>query len=167
MHRVLVAGSTGSGKTTMARELSARYGLPRFELDALYHGPGWVKRPEFEADVKEFSTLPAWVTEDQYHRLLGDTLWRRADTVVWLDMPLHVVMSRVLRRSVGRAITRKELWNGNRERWREWLQPDHPIRWAWSEYDRKRAQVLEYAGKHPHVNLIHLTAAVRPRRLFG
>jgi adenylate kinase family enzyme len=167
VQRVLVAGSSGAGKTTFARALSAHYGLPHFELDALHHGPGWVKRPEFEADVEKFSCRPTWVTEDQYHRLLGDLLWHRADTVVWLDLPRHVVMSRVVRRSVCRAVTHKELWNGNRENWREWLDPDHPMRWAWSQFERKRAQVLDYAERHPHINLIRLTAAVQPRKLFG
>jgi adenylate kinase family enzyme len=159
MDRVLVAGSTGAGKTTLARALSAGFGMPHYELDALHHGPGWVKRPEFEADVERFSRQPRWVAEDQYHRLLGDLLWQRADTVVWLDLPRHVVMSRVIRRSAARALTRRELWNGNRESWRDWLRADHPIRWSWSRFHHKRAQVLEYAEQHPDVAIIRVTTA--------
>jgi adenylate kinase family enzyme len=60
------------------------------------------------------------VTEDQYSRFLGDLLWARADTVIWLDLPRRTVMWRVLRRSAVRAITRRELWNGNRDV-RHWL----------------------------------------------
>jgi adenylate kinase family enzyme len=162
-----VAGSTGAGKTTLARALSVRCGLPHYELDALHHGPGWVKRPEFEADVDEFSATRQWITEDQYHRFLGSLLWQRADTVIWLDLPRRVVMSRVIRRSVSRTLTRRELWNGNREHWRAWLAPDHPIWWAWSRFERKRAQVLEHATEHPHAKLIRLTTPREVRQLLS
>ncbi|MCE7002369.1 adenylate kinase [Kibdelosporangium philippinense] len=166
MDRVLVAGSTGAGKTTLARALSASYGMPHYELDGLHHGPGWVKRPEFEADVERFSEQSRWVTEDQYHRVLGDLLWHRADTVVWLDVPRRVVMSRVIRRSFIRALTRRELWNGNREHWRDWLKADHPIQWAWTQYHGKRAQVLRYAEQHPDVTVIRVATAHDVRRLL-
>lgn len=74
MDRVLISGVSGAGKTTAAKALQARLGLPRFELDAFHHGPGWVKRPEFEDEVAAFAAQPRWVTEDQYHHLLGDLL---------------------------------------------------------------------------------------------
>jgi adenylate kinase family enzyme len=167
MDRVLVAGSTGAGKTTLARALSTSYGMPHYELDALHHGPGWLKRPEFETDVQQFSMKPRWVAEDQYHRLLGDFLWERADTVVWLDLPRRVVMSRVIRRSVVRAVTRRELWNGNRENWRDWLEADHPIRWAWSKFHHKRTQVLDYAERHPDVTVIRMATSRDVRRFLA
>lgn len=159
MDRLLIAGISGSGKTTVAVEVSALLGLPRFELDALHHGPGWVKRQDFESDVDSFSAGSRWVTEDQYHTALGDLLWQRADTVVWLDLPRRTVMQRVVRRSVSRAVTRRELWNGNRERVRDWLDPGHPIRWAWSHYESRRAQVADRIIRHPGLTMIHLQSS--------
>jgi hypothetical protein len=53
-------------------------------------------------------------------------------------------MQQVIRRSVSRTVTRRELWNGNREDARTWLEPDHPIRWAWAQHGRKRD---EYAAR--------------------
>jgi adenylate kinase family enzyme len=85
VERVLITGISGSGKTTLAKAVEARSGLPRHELDALHHGPGWVKRPEFEAEVGAFAAESRWVTEEQYHALLDDLLWSRADTLVWLE----------------------------------------------------------------------------------
>ena len=35
-------------------------------------------------------------------------------------------------------MTRRELWNGNREDWHEWIDPEHPIRWAWSKFSERR-----------------------------
>ncbi|MER6944970.1 hypothetical protein ABT294_13185 [Nonomuraea sp. NPDC000554] len=164
MERVLVAGVSGAGKTTLARKMAAVTGAPHHELDALRHGPGWQKRGEFEQDVHRFSAQPRWVTEDQYHRSLGDLLWERADTVVWLDLPRRTVMWRVVRRSFARALTRRELWNGNRESWRDWLAPDHPIRWAWSQHGRRRRETAARAVRHPEVTVIRLRTARDARR---
>jgi adenylate kinase family enzyme len=161
--KVLIAGISGAGKTTLARRLSDRYDLPRYELDALHHGAGWVKRPEFESDVKEFSARDRWITEDQYHRALGDLLWDRADTVIWLDLPRRTVMWRVIRRSIVRSITRRPLWNGNRESFRDWLDADHPIRWAWTQFDRRRRETTERVTRHPAVTVIRLRTARQAR----
>lgn len=156
VHRVLVAGISGAGKTTLAMQLAALLGLPRHELDALHHGPGWVKRLEFEADVARFSAEPSWICEDQYQGLLGELLWERADTVVWLDLPRRTVMRRVAWRTARRLVTREELYNGNRERWRALLDPGHPVRWAWTRHADRARRTAELATRHPHVQVIRL-----------
>src|SRR5512138_2189086 len=52
--RVLVAGTSGSGKTTLAARVAAVLGAPHIEIDSLFHGPGWTKRPSFDDDVVRF-----------------------------------------------------------------------------------------------------------------
>ena len=126
IRRVLVAGSPGAGKTTLARELARRLGLPHTEMDALFHGPGWVPRPTFEADVDALLAGGRWVTEYQYPSV-QPRLLAAADAVVWLDHPWPVVAWRLLRRTVVRAVDRQELYNGNRERPRNWVRPSHPL----------------------------------------
>lgn len=49
--RVIVAGTSGSGKTHLAARIGAALAIPHIEIDALHHGPGWMKRPEFEVEV--------------------------------------------------------------------------------------------------------------------
>lgn len=64
--RVLIAGVTGSGKTTLARRLEDRWGLRHIEIDGLFHGPDWTPRPSFLDDVRAFAGEDRWVTEWQY-----------------------------------------------------------------------------------------------------
>src|SRR5258708_33365397 len=63
--RVIVAGTSGSGKTHLAARIGAALQIPHVEIDALHHGPGWAKRPEFEADVRRFAQSPQGGTEGQ------------------------------------------------------------------------------------------------------
>lgn len=139
--RISVVGTSGSGKTTVAREVAARLDVPFVELDAIHHQAGWRPLPpdEFRARVGEVVAGGAWVVDGNY-RVVRDLVWDRATTIVWVDPPRPVVMVQVVGRSVHRAATGRELWNGNRERWRSWLDDDHPIRWAWSTFDRRRSE---------------------------
>jgi adenylate kinase family enzyme len=145
MRKVLVGGITGTGKSTLARQVAARLGLPFHEMDALFHGPGWVPRPTFEAEVERITAGAAWVFDSHGYPQVRDLVWSRADTVIWLDYPRRIVMSRVLRRSFARATYDRELWNGNREGFRDWVSADHPVRWAWSQFDNRRADLTARA----------------------
>lgn len=92
--------------------------MPYVELDAFMHQPGWQPRPdeEFMKVVERATSRPAWVVDGNYRRFVIEGLvWKRADTVVWIDLPRRTVMRQVIVRTVRRAVTREELWNGNRE----------------------------------------------------
>ncbi|MEV6769576.1 AAA family ATPase [Nocardia sp. NPDC051030] len=163
MERILVSGISGAGKTTLAVRLAELLRMPRYELDALHHGPGWVKRDAFEDEVAEFSDGERWVTEDQYKQLVGSVLWSRADTLVWLDLPRSTIMPRVIRRSVARAVSRRELWNGNRESVRNWIEPGHPMRWAWSQHANRRLDMEYRIPQFPHLTVVRLRTAPEVR----
>jgi adenylate kinase family enzyme len=131
VRRVLVAGSTGAGKSTMARALADLLELPYTELDCLQQGPGRAPRPEFEDEVDAMLAAGSWVTEYQY-RGVKERLLAAADAVVWLDHPFPLVVGRLLRRSVLRAVTRRPLCTGDVERVASWLRPSHPLRIVFS-----------------------------------
>jgi adenylate kinase family enzyme len=141
--RVLVIGCCGSGKSWFARALAQRVGAPWIELDALHHGPGWMPRPEFAADVTAATQKARWVIDGNYG-VVRDLLWSRAEVVVWLDLPLWVVEWRVVRRSLIRWARREVLWNGNHEPgpW-GWIDKEHPIRWAWKKHPEYRKRYAE------------------------
>jgi adenylate kinase family enzyme len=146
MERISVVGCTGSGKTTMARSLAASLDIPHLELDSVYHQAEWTPLPdgEFLSVVGEFTHQDRWVVDGNYNAAgVLDLVWSRADTVVWVDPPKHVVMGRVTRRTFGRGAQRTELWNGNRESlWRltKWDPEDNIIRWAWTRFDPTRSR---------------------------
>ncbi|GAA3272141.1 AAA family ATPase [Streptomyces lavendulae] len=142
MERVLVLGITGAGKSTLARALGRRLGLPFHELDALHFaGPRWQVSATFAQDTARIAAGERWVLDGQGPEAVRDLMWERADAVVWLDFPRRVVMLRVLRRSLRRSLLRERLFGGNRERWREWLRGDHPVWWAWSRHADRRAEI--------------------------
>ncbi|WP_248616837.1 AAA family ATPase [Paraoerskovia marina] len=131
--RIAVAGTSGSGKTTWARRISARTGIPHVEVDALFHGPDWTPRPEFLDDVRAFLATDAWVCEYQ-HPTARPLISARADVVLWLDLPVRTVMRQVTARTLRRWWRKEELWNGNRQPHPFGsLDPDgNIVVWAWT-----------------------------------
>ena len=144
--RAVVIGSSGSGKSTFGHRLGGACDLARVELDALNWGPGWQNRAaeDPEAFVRLVDAAIAgerWVTDGNY-RIAMARILRRATHLIWLDYSRAVVMRRVIWRSFVRAIGQRELWPGtaNREQFSRWLDKEHPIRWAWDTFNRRRAQ---------------------------
>ena len=89
MQRILVMGSSGSGKSTFALRLSAATGIPVVSLDALFWKPGWVEseRTEFRARVAAATRQPRWIVDGNYIAAEGELRRDASDTVIWFDLP--------------------------------------------------------------------------------
>ena len=163
--RVLVAGTSGAGKTRLAAVVSARLGVPHVELDALHHGPAWTPRPSFGTDVRRLAATPGWVTEWQYDEV-RDLLAGRAELLVWLDLSRASVMRGVVGRTVRRRLRREVLWNGNVEPalWRVLTDPEHVVRWAWSSHARTGPRVRALGEQRPELAVVRLTDRRAVRR---
>jgi adenylate kinase family enzyme len=156
VRRVVVVGNSGSGKTTVGRRLAAALEVPFVELDSIFHQRDWQPLPkeEFRARVGDMVAGDGWVVDGNYSAV-RDLVWARADTIVWFDLPRHVVMRQVVARTLRRTTTGQELWNGNRERFRNlfrWAPDESIIRWAWTRHavyrDRYRRAAADPALAH-------------------
>ena len=144
MRKVLVIGSGGSGKSTFARRLGARTGLPVIHLDSIFWRAGWRETPreEWAARVDELLKRDAWVMDGNY----GGTLERRlaaCDTVVFLDLPRALCLWRIVARSVRyRGRSRPDMAEGCDERltWEF-------MRWVWGYPRTRRPAVLIKFGE--------------------
>ncbi|PYF97796.1 Adenylate kinase [Georgenia satyanarayanai] len=164
--RVLVAGVSGAGKTTLARRVAAVTGGPHTEIDALFHGPGWVPRTEFLDDVRALVARDAWTTEWQYTGA-RPLLAERADLLVWLDLAFATVtLPRLLRRTVGRRLRRQELWNGNVEPplWTVLTDREHVVRWAVHTRGKLRVRVPLLEEHEPHLVVVRLRSPREVKR---
>lgn len=157
---LVLSSPSGAGKTTLARRLEERLALPRVELDALHWDPGWrqASAEVLRTRVEEALAGPAWVVDGNYGAV-RDIVWRRAELLVWLDYPLPLVLWRLLRRTLRRALTREVLWNGNRERLvANFASRDSLFLWAiQTDAKRRREYTREVqAPEHQHLTVVRL-----------
>lgn len=108
MRRIMVIGCSGSGKSTFARRLGERLGLPVVHIDALFWEPGWVEAEEgeFRRRVAAATAADAWVMDGNYASKTFDLRLPRADAIVRLEQPRWLCLTRVIWRwlaSSGRA----------------------------------------------------------------
>ena len=164
VRRVSVVGNSGSGKSTLARELAASLGVPHLELDSVFHQPGWKPLPEgaFRRLVTARAGEDGWVIDGNYS-VVRPIIWARADTVVWLDLPKRTVMRQVAWRTVRRAVSKQELWNGNREpliNFLTWVPEKSIISWAWHNHAKYRSRYGTAATDpaNAHLTFIRLTS---------
>jgi adenylate kinase family enzyme len=161
MRRVAFMGISGGGKTTVGKAAAARLGVPFVELDAFQHGPNWQQATPEELRARVTAALDAafdgWVVDGNYYTPLGGTVLDRADTLVHLDPPLRTAFWRVCRRTVVRSARREELWNGNRESFRNMLTPRYSMPlWVLKQHGNFRRRVREIAALHPHLTVVTL-----------
>ncbi len=168
MQRISIIGSSGSGKTTLARAVASRLALPHVELDSLFHQQNWepLSNDEFQAVVQPLVESDSWVVDGNYTRTgVQDLIWDRADTVVWLDLPRTTTMRRVTARSLRRAVTGEELWNGNTESWRNLISRDpeeNLLVWTWTRYHptRERYEAAMSDERWSHMDWVRLRSQV-------
>jgi adenylate kinase family enzyme len=145
MRRVVVIGTTGSGKSRLAERLAERTGLRVIELDRLFWGRDWQPAPDVlfrhrvEREIGPPAADASWIVVGNYAQV-RDLVWRPADTLVWLDLSLVLVMWRLAWRTVRRVATREELWGtGNRESLRQaFFSRNSILLWALKTHRRNR-----------------------------
>lgn len=163
--RVVVTGMAGAGKSTFARALSAKTGLPVIHLDFHFWKPGWVEPADDEWREKQRGLLAgdAWIVDGNYHGTL-DLRLERAETVVFLDTPWWICAWRAFARSLRKRPV-ADLPEGcaetvGRRLRSEWWLVGRIWRVRRSERERELAIVSQH-GRHAALHMLRSKRVIR------
>ena len=144
MERVMIIGCGGAGKSTLARKLGEKTGLPVVHLDQIWWEPGnWqhIEKSEFDERLAEELRKPRWILDGNFNRTIEARL-AVCDTVIYLDYPRLVCLKNWLGRVVkNRGRARADMGEGCTE----WLDPEF-AGWIWNfnkKYRRTYYELLE------------------------
>ncbi len=145
--RILVYGVTGSGKTTVASQISEATGIAWTDVDALTWEPAWtqVSAEEQRRRIGPICAGESWILDTAYASW-RDVVLERAEVIVALDYPRWVSLRRLLRRTLVRLVTREEVCNGNVESWRQVFSRDSILLWHFRSFANKRTRIAEWAA---------------------
>ena len=154
MERVMIIGCGGAGKSTLARKLGEKTGLPVVHLDQFWWAPGnWqhLTREEFDERMMQEMEKPQWILDGNFNRTLELRL-SRCDTVIYLDMPRLVC----IKNWIGRVIKN---WGHARvdmaEGCNEWFDPEM-LRWIWKFNKQNRRRYYRLLEDVEEVDIIIL-----------
>ncbi|MGL4238886.1 AAA family ATPase [Tabrizicola sp.] len=164
MQRVMIVGQPGSGKSTLARMLGDRTGLPVFHMDHIHWQAGWVERPRAEKIrlALEVEAQERWIFEGGLSSTYANRI-SRADTLIWLDLPVGLRLWRVVKRSVRYlGQVRPDLPEGCPERLGPETLPFWRYIWRTRATARERIRAL-VAGAPSDLTVIHLCGRAEVR----
>jgi len=152
LRRVVVVGTSCSGKTTLSRALAGKLGLHHIELDAIFWQPNWGEKPrdELRAEVEALTAADRWILDGNYPRV-RDIVWPRATAILWLNLSFPRVFWRGLRRTITRARTKEELFNGCYETFRQsFLSRESILWWIITTHGKNRRAYGKLLGSGRH-----------------
>lgn len=160
MKRIMIVGTAGSGKTSLAKSLSQKLLLPHYELDSFYWLPNWQIRPhnEFKKLVQETIAKDKWIICGDNTELRAIT-WAKTDTVIWLDYSFCRCFWQALKRSLINIIKHRPCCNGNYESFSRLLFSKNSILlWVIKGYrkKKKRYPLLIKDPAYKYITFIHL-----------
>lgn len=141
MERVMIIGCGGAGKSTLARKLGEKTGLPVIHLDQIFWSPGnWqhLEKEEFDSLLMQELEKPAWILDGNFNRTMELRL-EKCDTVIYLDYSRWICLLQWAKRVItnwGR--TRPDMG----PECNEWFDPEF-ISWVWNFNKTHRARYYE------------------------
>jgi adenylate kinase family enzyme len=159
-HRIVVIGTTSSGKSTLAAQLAERLNMEFIELDALHWELNWQEAPleVFRTRVEKATQAERWVIAGNYH-VVRDLVWSKAQVVLWLDYSLWKIFWQLTRRTFARWWSQELLWGTNRESlWThlKFWSEESLYHWLFKTYWRRKREypMLLSQPEHQHLQLI-------------
>lgn len=166
--RVLIIGSSGSGKTSLGRLLSQSWGMPFFDLDDVAWLPNWILQdPQKEkAAVEQAVENEKWIIVGNYSRH-KPLIWPKAELIIWLDLSLLICLKRALFRALNNLYHHKSFCNGNFESISRLcsLSDRSIIYWILKNYKRKKKRYELWLEKDKDSNLCPHIRIKTPKEL--
>lgn len=153
MERILIIGCGGAGKSTLARQLGEKLGVPVVHLDKLFWKPGWVERSdeEFDAILAQELEKPRWIMDGNFNRTMPQRM-EKCDTIIYLDFGRFACLRGVLKRvltTYGKV--RPDMGEGCPERFDlEFLK------WVWNFNKNKRQNYYRLLNEAEGIETIAL-----------
>lgn len=165
--RIIVVGTSGSGKSVLAKEIGLKLALPHIELDDLYWQPNWgqCSKEELRIKVLELIQADSWVMDGNYGDL-REVVWSRATTLIWLDYPFYLIFYRALKRSLHRIRNKEKACGSNYETYRRLFSKQSILVWVIKTYWRRKKQLSYYPNlpEYRHLKVVRLRS---PREASG
>jgi adenylate kinase family enzyme len=157
--RLVVVGSTSSGKSTLAKGLANKIGADFIELDALHWEPNWIEAADeiFRERAEAATSSEAWIVAGNYH-VVRDIIWPKAQVILWLDYPFYIVFWRLLKRTIRRSVLKEKLFSDNVENFRTHLKlwsDESLFYWLFKTHWRRKREypTLFAEAQHAHLNV--------------
>ena len=163
MERVMILGCAGAGKSTLARRLGEKTGLPVVHLDKLFWKPGWVQIPQEEFDRLHYEAVMGdrWIIDGNFNRTMPERI-KYCDTVIYLDFSRFACLLGVAKRVITTyGKVRPDMGEGCPER----IDPEF-IKWVWNFNKSKRERYYRMLNEAEGIETIVLKNRRAVRRFL-
>lgn len=164
MKKINVIGTSGSGKSHFSKRLAKKLDIPYIEMDAILWQPDWqqLENAAFLLAIQEIVSQPSFVL-DGNHSKTSSIKWSAIDTIIWLDLGFWRTFLQVLMRSIKRAHTQQEIWEGtgNKESFRRnFFTSKSVILWMLKNYwkTKSKYRILFKEKSSSNITLVRLTS---------
>ena len=164
--KINVTGTSGSGKSTFSKKLSALLDVPYIELDLLFWKKNWQASSDEELNQKLSNALShavnGWVLDGNYSRT-QPIKWQNVDIVIFLDYSFIQTFYQSVKRTVSRILSQRELWpnTNNKDTWKKaFFSRDSIIFWMLKTYKKNRRQYIHNSThkQYKHIQFVRLTS---------
>lgn len=168
--KIIITGTTCTGKTTLGRKLGKELSVSQIDLDDLHFLPNWVEKEKerFVKDVnKEINDLDEWIVTGSYQTLLKDTVWQEASVIIWLDYPLNLIIRRFFIRTYRRVFFKEKCCGENYETLGRFFSKDSLFLWVFKSYWHRKRRMNDWInGIFSHKKWIVLQNPKEEKRLI-